>query len=95
MAESQTNAVRQILMNELGLSRESVREEMRKIVRDTAESYLRGDEFKHALDRILTAEVNRQLMQHTYDRERLKKLAEEGIQRAIADRFNISVTVKA
>jgi hypothetical protein len=40
MGEQKTiDMVRQILMNELGLSREGVREEMKAIVRETAEKH--------------------------------------------------------
>jgi hypothetical protein len=44
-----TKQVRQILINELGLSRESVRETMRELVEQTMRAYLEGEQFQHFL----------------------------------------------
>lgn len=57
MSDKNTNDVRQILMNELGLTRESIRKEVDRIVAGTIASHLRGDAFKQTLDRIVKAEL--------------------------------------
>lgn len=82
-------------MNELGLTRESVREEMCRIVKDTAEGYLRGDQFQKALDRILTTAIDTRLREGRYDRDMLKREVADGIQRAIMQRLDVSITIKA
>jgi hypothetical protein len=43
MDKKTTNQVRQILMNELGLTRESIRDEVKSIVRETVNKYLNQD----------------------------------------------------
>ena len=44
-----TNAVRQVLMNELGLTRESVRAEMEKIVEETVARHIASTTFEAKL----------------------------------------------
>jgi hypothetical protein len=47
------NQVRQILMNELGLTRESIREEVEKIVEKTVDSFIQSDKFQISLERAI------------------------------------------
>lgn len=57
------NEVRQILMNEMGLTREFIREETRKIIEETAEKYLRHLLERDELGEILLRAANKQLGQ--------------------------------
>jgi hypothetical protein len=51
------NAVRQVLMNELGLTRETVREEMRNIVTDTIERHVAAINVEKLFERCIGAAV--------------------------------------
>lgn len=58
MADRTTHTqVRQVLMNELGLTRESVRAEVRQIVVDTMERMLHGDNLQDMLERLINLRV--------------------------------------
>lgn len=54
-----TSTVRQLLMNELGLTRESVRTEMEKIVAETAKRM--SDRIDHVIERVVREEVNKSI----------------------------------
>lgn len=53
-----TNAVRQVLMNELGLTRESIREEADKIVASAVEKHVTNLMNQGFLERIVTAKFD-------------------------------------
>src|ERR1700759_3601056 len=59
------NRVRQVLMNELGLTRESVREEMTRIVADTIERALGTPDFQQRIDNIIETKVARALTRYS------------------------------
>lgn len=88
------NEVRQVLMNEMGLTRESIREEIRSIVKETAESYLRGDQFRQTVDRMLATAISDCFKEGRYDQNALKRMITEGVQRNLMARFDISITTK-
>lgn len=54
-----TNAVRQVMMNELGLTREVVREEMRKIVEAEAAKVVAGMVSGGHLERVVSEEFRK------------------------------------
>lgn len=81
--KERSNAVRQILMNELGLTREIIREEIRTIVKETLERYFSGDELRKFEAR-LTAELIRAGGYHLQER----------IAGLVKGRISISVGVK-
>ena len=53
---SHNNEVRQILMNEFGLTRESIREEASKIIRETMEHHMKNMEHQGVLQAIVERE---------------------------------------
>ncbi len=67
MDKKTTTSVRQILMNELGLTRENVRTEMENIIHDTIDKHLKkmwhSDEFQKILTRII---INQFKQAHTF-----------------------------
>ena len=63
-----TNQVRQVLMNELGLTRESVRAEVQQIVITTVERMLAGDNLAQMLERL----INLRVREHWSSRESIK-----------------------
>lgn len=85
------NETRQILMNELGLTRESVRKEMQDIVKSTVETHLNSQYFQLAMDRIIKTCVVEYLKQANYDRDMLKRAVAEGIQKLLMSRIEVSV----
>lgn len=56
MTQSTSNQVRQILMNELGLTRESIREEMLRIIQSTIESSMHNVLINHTVERMVHEE---------------------------------------
>lgn len=87
------NEVRQILMNELGLTREGVRAEMRDIVRDCVDRHIA----QLNLAAIMDAQISKALRDGWNGSE---KALREAIHRAVADKaaaiveeaFSISIT---
>ncbi len=53
MPSQQQHAVRQVLMNELGLTRDAVREEITRIVTETVERYLGSDQMRQFETRLI------------------------------------------
>jgi len=75
-----TNQVRQILMNELGLTREAVRQEMVEIVRDTVDK-----KFNHMLAEgtfldVLTEVVRQQFIVPRYGQDSISQRLEKHAQ---------------
>lgn len=74
-AKTDQNRVRQVLMNELGLTRESVREEMMRIVSDTIERALNAPDIRDRITTIIEWKVGYALQRYG-DTETLKKFVE-------------------
>lgn len=92
---STMNDVRQILMNELGLTRESVRLEVETVVRDTVQTFLNSDRFDKALHRVIAETLDTWLKKGQYDREMLKRTVGEAVQKELMNRLTIQVAVKS
>ncbi len=80
MAKTTQNLVRQVLMNELGLTRDSVRDETKAIVHDVVLKTL--DQGR--LDRIIEAAVEKGMREHSWDKDVIKGLVKAALDRAIA-----------
>lgn len=80
-ARQRTNAVRQVLMNELGLTREMIREEVRAIVKETVERYFSDGNFRQWQDSVVELAVRR------VDDYKLR----EQISSAVARRLTITI----
>lgn len=73
--KAEHNHVRQVLMNELGLTRESVRQDVVKIVTDTVERFINAPDFQGRLVSIIEAKVAG-AMQRYGNADVLKKFVE-------------------
>jgi hypothetical protein len=92
------NTVRQILMNELGLTRDSVREEVRRITSETVERYFKTGEFQ----KFLRDKINAQFITYRWENKDLfaafvQKLTEQEIRAAVkthvTDNFRVKVEI--
>lgn len=100
MEKATTNQVRQVLMNELGLSREAVRTEMENIIHDVMEKHFNKMWHEGELTNIVKRIIKDQFQSaHHYpsrDGNTLEKmvlrLAEKEVTKFIKD--NITVTTK-
>lgn len=94
-----TNQVRQVLFNELGLTREYIRELVRGIVTWTVSSYLNSD----TLNKFIRGEIDKALRTNHYGTEELKKLIANAvastvslaIKESILDRLRINIDASA
>lgn len=69
------NHVRQVLMNELGLTRDSVRQDVVKIVTDTVERFINTPDFQGRIVSIIEAKVGSAMKQYG-NADVLKKFVE-------------------
>jgi len=81
-----TNQVRQILFNELGLSREFVRDLIKEVVEKTIEKYFKSGHF----EKYLKDAIDKELRTYHYGRDELKAL----VGSAVADSIKKEVTSK-
>lgn len=94
------NTVRQILMNELGLTRESVRETMTEIVTDAVARFVNSDQFKRRLDVIITTKIEEGFTgwwgkgADSLARERIVDEIRKAAGKAVAGQLEITVTKK-
>jgi hypothetical protein len=72
-----TNAVRQVLMNELGLTRENVREEIRKIVEVEAAKVVSSLVSQGHLERVVREEFRKLASNGRYDRSGIERICVE------------------
>jgi hypothetical protein len=77
--------VRQVLMNELGLTRESIREMVREIVSDTIGKYMASDQFRQYMVGQLAGSNVASLVRQHVDKE---------VGRQVRERLGINVTWK-
>lgn len=84
MSQSTVNQVRQILMNELGLSRDYVREQVDAIVRETIRKHLSSQQFNNLVQREVKAAIEAALKESYYDKEKLKAHAIGAIKTQVA-----------
>jgi len=71
--------VRQVLMNELGLTRDGVREIMREIAAETAQKYINSG----ALQKTLDAEIYKQLLNSYNGGYNLKRVIGDAVAEAV------------
>jgi len=76
-----TNAVRQVLMNELGLTRESVREEVTKIVEGAVEKFFNDSRF----EKFLQQRVDAALRTYHYGSSELQTLITTLVGKAVQE----------
>lgn len=67
------NQVRQILMNELGLTRESVRAEIETIVSDTITRRMNSDQFTKLVEKQIDKAIQAAMKEDYYDTDSFKK----------------------
>jgi hypothetical protein len=90
-----TNSVRQILMNELGLTKESVRNEMLDIIGMEVGRVVSSMSFDHHVERMIHHELSKLLWETKYSQSDIKSLclaaAKKGAEDFIRNslRFNI------
>ena len=72
-----TNAIRQVLMNELGLTKETVREEMRKIVEVEAGKVVASMIAQGHLERVVSEEFRKLASNGRYDRSGIERMCAE------------------
>lgn len=83
--------VRQYLVNDLGLSRESVREEMRALVLEEVKRFCAGDGFKQ----FLRSEINLQLRAYGYEGTALRRIVAEQVAKAVLEGVTRNLVVSA
>ncbi len=66
-------AVRQVLMNDFGLSREMVREEMQKIIEETVERHCNSEAYPQMIQREIVKHTNK-LLGAWRDEDKVKQL---------------------
>lgn len=88
------NEVRQILMNEMGLTRESIREETRRVVEETAEKFLRGLLESGKLGEILVGAANRELQQKERYAKTLGGYVADSAQKAAREWIDDNVEIR-
>jgi hypothetical protein len=85
------NHVRQILMNELGLTRDSIRDMVREITTETVTRFFNSGDF----EKFLRDQINKQFRTYHYDSDELQKLVTkliaEAIQKDVKNRLSIGV----
>jgi hypothetical protein len=90
--KSEINQVRQILFNELGLTREFVRETVRDVVQDTVQKYFRDGYF----EKWLRNQIDSELRTYHYGSAELKahiaSAVGEGIRREVMSSLNVKLT---
>ncbi len=88
------NKIRNILMNEMGLSREAIRTEMEKIIYDVVSAHMKkmlaSFELKKLVRRIIVEMFN----ESGYGNNRLKRIIEEVAKEEASKLFNELIEVK-
>lgn len=102
MADKTINAVRQVIINELGLSRETVKQMTEKTVRELAQQKI--DAYFVGTDLVTFTErqVSKQVSSWGSDRELLRKTIDEAIKEAVrtearrmfTDMFSVRIETK-
>lgn len=99
MDKQTTNQVRQILMNELGLTRKSVREEMQKIVDDTIKQTLKRWEAEDVIERAVRYEVSLLMPRYRNNpsalRDEVKNLSLGILKEQLAAQIQVTLTPPA
>lgn len=93
---SSQNQIRQVIVNELGLTRESVRDEMRAFIEQTMATYFKSDQFQQVLQRILVARINEQISIYRGEKKLLALITEavsKQVQQQAMDFVNAHVRV--
>lgn len=87
MSEPNTtnNQVRQILMNELGLTREYIRGQVDDIVRATIEKHLCSPQFENLVERHIEKTVQQVLKTNYYETDSLKKLITASLKEKVSE----------
>ena len=94
MEKATTNQVRQILMNELGLTRETVREEMTKIIEAEAKKAVTNMVNYGALGRVVNEKVERLFNSKMGGGEAMKFFVEEAATELIKEYVSEHVVIK-
>lgn len=87
-------AVRQVLMNELGFTRESIREEMRKIVAQELAKKLNDQDMKERIDRAVNAEFKQRFGNSYHIHSTLKDIIREAVADKLLEGLSIQVFQK-
>lgn len=81
----ENNQVRQVLMNELGLTREYIRGQVDDIVRATIEKHLAAPRFEVLIERYIEKTVQQILKTDYYDTDNLKKTITATLKEKVAE----------
>jgi len=94
MERKTINEIRNILMNELGLSREAIRTEMEKIIYSTMSSHLKTLLDKRNIQKLIREIVEDQFTpKHSYGDNELKKLILSVAKEEIARFINTNISI--
>lgn len=85
------NQVRQVLMNELGLTRNSIREEMKDIIEKTAASHVNRLMEEGGMKEILREALNELVKANGYDRDPVGNILREEVKKRAAEYVRDSV----
>lgn len=81
-------------MNELGLSRESVRQQVDEIVRETIRKHVSGPQFTVLVEREIKAVIESSLKGEFYDRNKFQAHVVAAIKNQVADAVNRSLRLE-
>lgn len=82
MDKNTTNAVRQVMMNELGLTRESIRAEMVSIVEKTVQNHMHSINFEKMFEKF----INTTLSDWYCNKDTLAKLVRQIVADTVTDK---------
>lgn len=92
------NAVRQVLMNEMGFTRDTVRAEMHKIVEETVARAINRMLHEGLIERHVQREFERYIRENQWDTSAVRKLvvaaAEKCMREYIASRVDFTIALK-
>lgn len=83
---SNINEVRQVLMNELGLTRSTVREMVKEIVTSEVEKTVRKMKDENYIEKIVVKEINRLASSSIWDSSSIRKLISEAAGNALQEK---------
>lgn len=96
-----TNAIRQVLMNELGLTRDSIRKEMQDIIRDVVDKHVSTLQLDQLLQRAINEAMQKEVKTGTWTTgvtERVKteieKQAAKYIKELVDSKLIIDINLK-
>ena len=89
-----TKEVRQVLMNEMGLTRETIREETRRIIQDTAEKFLSQLLETGELGKILVDASHNELRKKERYPKLLSQYVEDGAKAAAREWISNNVEIR-